>query len=57
MDHGYLSASGLPYFGGSWAAADDAGAFFLDVRYSASSSSADVGARLLALLFYILIKV
>ncbi|WP_342541054.1 hypothetical protein MHI39_08250 [Heyndrickxia sp. FSL K6-6286] len=48
-DYGFLYSSRLPYFGGYWANADYAGAFRLNVYYSASSASSDVGARLLAL--------
>ena len=48
-DYGDLYASYLPYFGGSWAAAVDAGAFDLNASGSAALSDAGIGARLLAL--------
>ncbi|MBK5239843.1 hypothetical protein [Clostridium sp.] len=48
-DYGFLFASRLPYFGGSWATADAAGAFYLSTSSSASTAAATVGARLLAL--------
>jgi hypothetical protein len=48
-DYGNLCADGLPCFGGGWSNADDAGAFYLYVYYSASTTSADVAGRLLAL--------
>ena len=48
-DYGYLNASSLPYFGGYWAYADSAGAFYLNAVGSAASSAAGVGSRLLAL--------
>ncbi|WP_278382329.1 fibronectin type III domain-containing protein [Clostridium tyrobutyricum] len=48
-DYGALSASYFPYFGGSWAGADAAGAFYLSVNFGASNAYADVGGRLLAL--------
>lgn len=48
-DGGNLSASRLPIFGGSWAYADNAGAFYLDASRVASDAVAAIGARLLAL--------
>lgn len=48
-DYGDLNASCLPDFGGAWADASHAGAFYLNVFYSASHASATIGARLLAL--------
>jgi len=48
-DYGYLSASCLPYFGGAWTIADDAGAFFLQAINSASNANASIGARIMSL--------
>ena len=48
-DNGYLNASRLPHFGGSWAEAGSAGAFGLSAASSAAVSAASVGSRLLAL--------
>ena len=48
-DYGFLSASRLPSFGGSWAAADNAGTFYLHAADSASAASAYIAGRLLAL--------
>ena len=48
-DYGYLYASCLPYFGGYWANADAAGAFYLAAFHSASGAIASISARLLAL--------
>ncbi|UGB31718.1 hypothetical protein [Metabacillus sp. B2-18] len=48
-DYGNLSASRLPCFGGYWPDASYAGAFQLDVKYSAADSSSYIGGRLLAL--------
>ena len=48
-DYGYLYASCLPYFGGHWANADDAGAFYLFAGRSAAYSSASIGARIMSL--------
>ena len=44
-DYGYLFASRMPYFGGYWAHADFAGAFFLYVGSSDSYSTSSIGAR------------
>lgn len=48
-DSGALYASRLPIFGGYWANADTAGAFYLTAGFDASSSASSIGARLLAL--------
>jgi len=48
-DSGYLYASRLPYFGGYWAIANGAGAFYLYVSNDASNSIANLGSRLFAL--------
>lgn len=48
-DSGYLFASSLPYFGGDWSNADNAGAFNLRVLDSAVAVAANIGARLNAL--------
>jgi len=48
-NYGILSASCLPIFGGSSGAGADAGAFYLDVDYSAANSSAAIGVRLMFL--------
>lgn len=48
-DYGYLYSSRLPYFGGLWAGADDAGAFQLYVFGSASAAASSIGARLIYL--------
>ena len=48
-DYGALSASYFPYFGGSWAGADAAGAFYLSVFYGASYAYTNISGRLLAL--------
>ena len=45
-DYANLNADCLPYFGGSWAFASNAGAFRLCVSRSASGASSDIGARL-----------
>lgn len=46
-DHGYLGASRLAYFGGSYSDGDGAGPFRLTVYYSASTTRAFLGARLI----------
>lgn len=48
-DYGTLSASCLPSFGGGWSSGSLAGAFYLSVHYSASSSNSHIGARLMYL--------
>ena len=48
-DSAVLSASRLPRFGGDWDSASAAGAFYLGVYYSASSSYAYLGGRLMYL--------
>lgn len=48
-DYGDLSAGCLPNFGGNWDYGSGAGAFCLNVYYSASFSYADIGARLMLL--------
>lgn len=48
-DYGHLSASRLPYFGGSWSAAGSAGAFTLHVDSSAAAAYAGIGGRLVFL--------
>ena len=48
-DYGYLFAGGLAAFGGRWNGASDAGAFQLDVCYSASTAGSYVGGRLMYL--------
>lgn len=45
-DYADLGADRLPFFGGNWAAASNAGAFRLNVTYSASSAHSIIGARL-----------
>ena len=45
-DGAYLSAGFLPFFGGDWSNASSAGAFRLNVGYSASNADASIGARL-----------
>jgi len=45
-DYGSLSSGKVALFGGSWDNGSDAGAFLLRLSFSASSSYADVGARL-----------
>ncbi len=48
-DYSDLCAGYLPIFGGSWGNSGSAGAFRLDVSYSASSSSGSIGGRLMYL--------
>ncbi|HOA84392.1 MAG TPA: hypothetical protein PKN66_10610, partial [Thermodesulfovibrio thiophilus] len=48
-DYAYLFASCLPFFGGSCADASTAGAFYLLVYYSASTSYSYLGGRLMYL--------
>lgn len=48
-DTAYLSASRFPYFGGAWNNGDDAGAFRLNVNFSASNQGLAFGARLMYL--------
>lgn len=48
-DSANLNASCLPYFGGIWHNASTAGAFSLHVNYSASTSYASLGGRLMYL--------
>lgn len=48
-DYGYLYASSLPIFGGSWGNGDYAGAFRLSVYSSASDSDSYLGGRLMYL--------
>ena len=48
-DYAYLFASRLPSFGGYWNDASTAGAFYLYVRNSASSSYSTLGGRLMYL--------
>ena len=48
-DYAYLYAGSLPVFGGAWTYASSAGAFRLDVTYSASYSDAYIGGRLMFL--------
>lgn len=48
-DYADLNASCLPAFGGSWGNASVAGVFYLRVNSSSSSSSANLGARLMYL--------
>ena len=48
-DYGALIASCLPVFGGYWSDGDNAGAFYLQVNYSASSFNSGISARLAAL--------
>ena len=48
-DYAYLYASGLPCFGGNWNDGDYAGAFRLNVNYSASNSGSNLGGRLMYL--------
>lgn len=48
-DYGNLCAGCLPYFGGSWSSASDAGAFRLYVTYSASDAASGVGGRIIFL--------
>nr|WP_259545015.1 hypothetical protein [Heyndrickxia oleronia] len=48
-DYGDLYSSRLPYFGGSWANADAAGAFRLYVNDSASAAYSYIGGRLMSL--------
>ena len=48
-DYGYLFASSLPYFGGYWARADAAGAFYLYAYYSTATSAEFIGARVMSL--------
>ena len=48
-DYAALYASCVALFGGSWGSGSYAGAFHLDVDYSAANSSADVAARLMYL--------
>ena len=45
----YVSASRLARTGGSYSDGAGAGAFYLDVAYSASAASASVGSRLMFL--------
>lgn len=45
-DYDYLYADSFAYFGGNWASGDNAGAFRLDVSYSASDAFSNLGARL-----------
>ena len=45
-DYGGLSAGYLPYFGGNWSSGSLAGAFQLNVGYSASISYSALGSRL-----------
>jgi len=48
-DYASLIASRLAYFGGHWNDGDTAGAFRLDVNYSASYASSNLGGRLMYL--------
>ena len=48
-NYSYLYASCLPNFGGYYSDDADAGAFYLDVDYSAANSSAAIGVRLMFL--------
>ena len=48
-DYASLSASRLPYFGGSWSDGDYAGVFFLYVTHAADHSYSHCGARLMYL--------
>lgn len=48
-DYARLSAGYVAYFGGSWADAATAGAFYLNVGYSASDAYSIVGGRLMYL--------
>lgn len=48
-DYGYLSASCLPVFGGSWSVGAYAGVFRLQVYHSASYSSSHIGGRVMYL--------
>ena len=48
-DYGNLYASCLPYFGGNWADAGIAGAFFLYARDDAATSDAAFGSRIMGL--------
>ena len=48
-DYASLYASRLPYFGGYWTYASDAGAFYLNVSRTASHSSSYLGGRLMYL--------
>jgi hypothetical protein len=46
-DYGYLYASRLPCFGGSWADGNIAGAFSLCTNYSATSTATIIAARIM----------
>lgn len=48
-DYAALYTDCLPVFGGSWDNGTDAGAFYLNVSYSTSSSNASLGGRLMYL--------
>ena len=48
-DSAFLNASCLPSFGGNWKAASYAGAFYLHVNNSTSSSNSSLGGRLMYL--------
>lgn len=48
-DYGSLVAGYFPHFGGHWGSDSGAGAFFLDVYYSASNSYSSLGGRLMYL--------
>ena len=48
-DYGNLHTSNLPDFGGSWANADFAGAFYLNASIDATSSYSSIGGRIMYL--------